>query len=58
MSAEFVKDFTVSFNIRIDRYEAEDGSWMYDWLASNGDSPDVWFESAEEAERDARGHFE
>ena len=58
MSAEFVKDFTVSFGIRIDRYEAEDGSWMYDWTASNGESPDEWFTSAEEAEADARNRYE
>ena len=58
MSAEYVESISIVIDVSIERYKAEDGSWMYDWRASNGDSPDVWFDSAEEAMRDARDHFE
>jgi hypothetical protein len=57
MSQELVDTFHIDVKVRILRYPRDDGGWMYDWSASNGDSPDEWFETAEEAEMDARRHF-
>lgn len=31
---------------------------MYDWVTSNGESSDVWFDSIEEAEEDVRTRYE
>ena len=56
--SEQVKTVSIVISVDITRYKSEDGIWMYDWLASNGDEPDEWFLSAEEAEADARNRYE
>jgi len=56
MLPDLVKTVHIDVKVRILVYQGEDGP-MYDWTATNGDSPDQWFETAEEAERDALSHF-
>lgn len=57
MNSEIVEHVYFEIEVQILRYPADDGTWMYDWSASNGDSPDEWFETAEEAIADARSRY-
>ena len=62
MSYNRVKTFPVDLTVTIfeyfqDEQPAEDEEVRYDWRASNGESSQETFESAEEAEEDARSTF-
>jgi len=56
VSAELVDTIEIVVKVNILRYEGDQGP-MYDWRASNGDEPDEWFETAEEAMADARNRY-
>lgn len=51
---EVVKSGAVEVTYVIRVYEREDGTFIYDWIASTGEDADEWSETIEDAERDAR----
>lgn len=54
MNQTLILGGTVEVDYSVYGYEMDDGSSKYDWTASNGTESDELFDSADEAEQDAK----
>lgn len=55
---EDFKVIEIPIKVTVRSFTFDRGDIGYDWIASNGDDSDQWFETAEEAEEDARSRYE
>lgn len=55
-SYRIVKTFDIPVTVTVTEYYREDGTKCYDWCTNVDESP-TWFDTPEEALRDAETHF-
>lgn len=57
MTSKIVNEVALTVHFSVTEWEMDDGSFKYDWVASNGDESAELFDTAEEAKESGLQNF-